>query len=176
MEGATGRAAATAKESVDLDRDTFGQLLDGELDAEVVRDRVEAAGMHDPRAGLDGSLVVADIHTVEELGLAGQVEIVGAGVGTSRHQRFAVLDVGTDRRRHDSGRLGQGLERLPVRDVRDDDVLAESFELLAVASGNGPAEPRWRVLREILRGQCAGEPGRTEEQNVVLAAHSSEAF
>ena len=41
-----GRPPA-ADQAVDLDRDALGQLLDGELDAEVVRDRVEAARVDD---------------------------------------------------------------------------------------------------------------------------------
>ena len=50
------------------DRHVVRQLLDGEVGAEVVGDRVEAAGMHEPGAGLLGRGVVGDVHAVDELG------------------------------------------------------------------------------------------------------------
>ena len=44
------------------DRHVVGQLLHGEVGAEVVRDRVEAAGVHEPGAGLRRGRVVGDVH------------------------------------------------------------------------------------------------------------------
>ena len=145
----------------------LGQLLDGELDTEVVRDRVEAARVDDARTGLDGSLVVGDVHPVDELGLAGQVEVVRACVRTGRHQLLAVLDVGADRGDHDLRRLGQLLQRLGIGRVGVQDVLAEAFQLRLVAAGNCPREVRRGVLRQVLRGQGAGEPAGAQEHDVV---------
>jgi hypothetical protein len=45
-QGAAGRLAARPHEPVDVDRHAFRQLLDRELHAEVVRDRVETAAVH----------------------------------------------------------------------------------------------------------------------------------
>jgi hypothetical protein len=176
VERAAGGPAAGAEQTVHADRHPLRQLLDRVLDAEVVRNRVEATGVHDPGAGPDGALVVADVHPVDELGLAGEVEVVRARVRTRCHEWFAVLDVGADRGGDDLRRLGQSLEGPRVGDVRDEDVLAEDFQLLLIASGNSPLEVGRRVFREVLRGQGPGEPARAEQHDVVLAAHLVAAF
>ena len=91
------------------------ELLDGEVGAEVVRDRVEAAGVHDPGAARLGGRVVGDVHPVHELGLAGEVDVVGAGRGARGDQRLAELLVGPDGRDHDPGPAGH---RRPARPRR----------------------------------------------------------
>jgi len=48
---------------------------------------------------------VGEVHLVDELRLTGQVEVVGAGLGTGRDERLAVQQVGTDGRDDDAGRL-----------------------------------------------------------------------
>src|SRR3954468_15183076 len=73
LEGAAGEGASRAHEALELYRQTLRELLDGEVGAQVVRDRVEAAAVDDPGAALYGLLVVAHVHQVDELGLAGQV-------------------------------------------------------------------------------------------------------
>ncbi len=78
------------------DRDVVGQLLDGEVGTQVVGDRVEAAGVHEPGAGLLCGGVVGDVRAVDELRLAGEVDVVGAGLGARGDQRLAVLEVGAD--------------------------------------------------------------------------------
>ena len=83
-----------------------------------MRDRVEAAGVHDPGAGRRGGLVVGDVHPVDELGLAGEVDVVGAGRGAGGDQRLAELQVGPDGRDHDPGprgHLGERGRRRPRR-------------------------------------------------------------
>ena len=72
------------------------------------------AGVHDPGAGLDGLVVVGEVHPVDELRLTGQVDVVGAGLGARGHQRLAVQQVGTDGGDHDPGRLGDGAQRRVV--------------------------------------------------------------
>ena len=82
------------------------ELLHGVQRTEVVRHGVEAAGVHDPGAGALGGRVVGEVDPVHELGLAGQVDVVGAGLRAGGDQRFAVREVGPDGGDHDPGRLG----------------------------------------------------------------------
>ena len=83
-----------------------------------MRDRVEAAGVHDPRAGRDGTVVVLEVHPVDELRLAGEVDVVGARGRAGGDERLAVLQVGTDRGDHDPGGLGHRPQRVVVGAVR----------------------------------------------------------
>ena len=71
-----------------------------------MRDRVEAAGVHDPGAGRAAAVVVRDVHPVDELRLAGEVDVVGAGLGAGGHQRLAVSEVGADGGDHDARAVG----------------------------------------------------------------------
>jgi len=53
----------------------------GEPDAEIERDRVEAAGKHNARtAGLGGALILSD-HLVHPGRLAAQIDIIGPRIG-----------------------------------------------------------------------------------------------
>ena len=94
-----------------------GQLLDGVPGAQVVRDRVEAAGVHQPRPGAHRLGVVSHVHQVDELRLAGDVQVVGAGRGARGHQRLAVVDVRPDGAGHHPGALGDRAQRGRVGDV-----------------------------------------------------------
>ena len=135
------------------DRPLRGQLLDRVVGAEVVRDRVEAAGVHDPGAGLLRCRVVGDVHPVHELRLAGEVDVVGAGLGARGDQRLAELHVGPDRRDHDLGARDHrveggavravGLDQLEVgeRGVERREPVADRLQLAAVAAGQRPAQP-----------------------------------
>ena len=87
---------ADADEPLERDRHALGELVDGEQHAEVVGDRVKAARVHEPRAGALRLLVVAQPHLVDELGLAGQVDVVGAGGRAGGDERLAVVDVRAD--------------------------------------------------------------------------------
>src|SRR5437588_7454010 len=53
---ATGRHPARADEPLQLDRHALGQPLHGEQRAQVVRDRVKATRVHEPRAASLGLL------------------------------------------------------------------------------------------------------------------------
>ena len=181
VEGATGERARGADHAPELDRPGRVELLHGEERAEVVRDRVEATGMHDPGAGADRGLVVGEVHPVDELGLAGEVDVVGAGRGARGDQRLAVLEVGADRRDDDlrgRGHLGErgrvrgvGVEERQVRGRRVErrEAIPHRRQLLRAATGQRPPQTGGRVLEEVLRGQATGEAGRTEEDDVVGA-------
>ena len=148
--------------------------------AEVVRDRVEAAGVHDPGAGRDGAVVVREVHPVDELRLAGQVHVVGAGLGAGGDQRLAVQQVGTDRGDHDPGRLGDRAQRgvvgavglqqrqLGERRVDASPAGAHRLELALVAPGQRPAQAGGGVLGEVGGGELAGEAGGSEDDDVVV--------
>ncbi len=175
VERAARGGPARAHEALDLERHALRELLDGELRAEVVGDRVEAAGVHDPRAAGLGRRVVGEVHAVDELGLAGEVDVVGAGRGAGGDERLAVAQVRADRGDHDLGRLGQAAQRAGVGDVGLDHLgvgrqaTAQGRELLRVAAGQGPAGPGIGVGGEVLGGQRAGEAGGAEEDDVVRA-------
>ena len=117
VEGAAGEHAAGPDDPAQRDRPARLELLHGEVGAEVVRDRVEAAGVHDPGTGALRGGVVGDVHPVDELGLAGQVDVVGAGLGARGHQRLAVRQVRADRGDDDAGPGGHVGERGGVVDV-----------------------------------------------------------
>ena len=181
MEGPARERPAGPYEALDLDRHVLGKLLDGELRAEVVRDRVEAAGMDDPRPGLAGRGVVADVHEVDELRLAGEVDVVASGLGAGCDDRVAVVDVGADRRDHHPRLLGDLADRRRVIDVgveeRDvgerrvggREALANALELSLVATRESPPRRLGRVRRQVVGRQLAGESGGSEEDDVVRA-------
>ena len=176
MERPARRLAAGAHEAAHVERHALGQLLDGEQHAEVVRDRVEAARVHDPRARLHRLGVVVDVHAVDELGLAREVDVVGARRGARGDQRLAVLHVRADRGDDDAGRLGDRRAATHRRSTsacssgtstprRSDS--ASSLARLRPASAQRTPSPR--VAGQVVGGQRAGEPGRAEEDDVVLA-------
>jgi hypothetical protein len=152
---------------------------------EVVGDRVEAAGVHDPGATVAGGGVVGDVHPIDELGLPGEVDVVGAGLGAGRDQRLAVQQVGADGGDHDAGAVGDVLERDVVGDVGGQqrqvtepvvdagEVLTHPLELVPTATGQRPAQAVGAlptdVPGEVLRGEASGETGGPEEDEVELA-------
>src|SRR5215207_4727896 len=174
-QGPAGRPPAGPHQSLYVDRHPFRQLLHGELHAQVVRDGVEAAAVHDPCPGLHRSGVVGEVHPVDELRLTGQVHVVRTGRCASGDQRLAVLDIGTDGRDDDPcGGCHRG-ERPGVVHVglQQVHVGAEpgtyGLQLGAVAPRERPAEAGWRVLGKVVGGQRTGEPARAEQDEVVLA-------
>ena len=100
------------------DRDVLGQLLHGE-----VARRGRAGSSRSRRRGRCARRCAtacswcAQVHPVDELGLAGEVDVVGAGGGAGRDQRLAVLQVGAHGRDHDAGALGDVAQRGGVADV-----------------------------------------------------------
>ena len=176
LERAARRQPARADHAAHVDRHVGRQLLDGEHRAEVVGDRVEAAAVDQTRAGGHGGGVVGDVHPVDELALAGDVAVVGAGVGAGGHERLAAAHVGADGRQDHLGagrQLGQGggvsgvgHDQLDVRADLGPDLL----QLVEAAAGEGPAQAFGAVVSEVVGGQCPGEAGRAEEDDVELAA------
>src|ERR1700710_2077979 len=109
--GAAGEAGVGADVAVDLQRHALRQLLDRERGAEVVGERGETAGVDAGSAGAPPRGGMLEPHPVDELGLAGEVDVVAAGRGAGGDERAAVEGVGTDGGDHDPGRLGDLRER-----------------------------------------------------------------
>ena len=126
--------------------------------------------------------MVRDVHPVDELGLAGQVDVVGAGGGAGGDERLAVLEVGADGGDHDLGRLRDGSAATPSSELSAcssgrsaatassfAEPVADRLELGLVATGQRPAQAVGRVLGQVLGGQLTGEAGGAEEDDVELA-------
>ena len=111
VERAAGEHAGRADHAAQGDRLVGRQLLHGVVGAEVVRDRVEAAAVDDARAGFARTVVILQPHAVDELRLAGQVDVVGAGARTGGDQRLPELLVGTHGRDDDPGPGGDRGQR-----------------------------------------------------------------
>ena len=113
---------------------------------------------------------------VDELALAGDVAVVGAGVGAGADQRLAAADVGADGRDDHLGpgrEVGQGGGVIGVGHDQLDvgaDLGPDLLQLVEAAAGEGPAQAVGAVASEVLGGQCAGEARRAEEDDVELAA------
>ena len=152
----------------------LARLLVQEPDAEVRRDRVEAAAVHDARAGLCRARVEAVDRLTDEERLAGQVDAVGPGVRACLDQRHAVLAVGPDRRGDDPAAFRERLHRLGVGRVGDDrrPVLAElrlhARELLLRAAREPDLHTVRSVLGEVLRSELADEPRRAKDDDVQV--------
>ena len=156
----------------------LGHLLHGVEDAQVVRDRIEATGVDDPRAGGHGRVVVLEVHPVHELGLTGQVNVVGPGLGAGGHQRLAVVEVRADRGDDDACRLRHVRQRSRVVGVRDDDPgrrdvghlggqsCDDRVQLGPVPARDRPGTTLGHVPQQVLGHQSPGEPGRTVEDDV----------
>ena len=92
----------------------------------------------------------AQIHAVDELRLAGQVDVIGAGRSAGGDEGLAVLQVRADGGDQHPRRLGDPTDRARVGDVDLENVglagsrcvepVADRLELGAVASGERPAQ------------------------------------
>ena len=159
----------------------LGHVLHGVEHAHVVRDRVEAAGVDDPGPGGDGRVVVLEVHAVDELGLAGQVHVVGAYLGAGGHEGLAVFEVGADGGDDDAGRQRHLDQRPRILGVRDHDARSgdvrhlgrqagdEGVQLGPVAPGHGPRAALGQVPHQVLGHQAPGETGRAIEDDVERA-------
>jgi hypothetical protein len=133
------------------------------MHAEVGRNRVEAAAVHDAGARFPGGLLVAVDHPPDPLRLAGQVAVVRARFGTGLDQRFAVQRVRPDGRDHDPRLAAERLERNGIARIGNYDRqacrfrserAAQPLQLLLGTAGQRPLEA---VVRPELRKQVAGE-------------------
>ena len=182
VERAAGEGAACADQAPHLDRHALGQLLNGEVGAEVVRDRVEPQPCTRRAPVSWARRLVAQVRRVDELRLAGEVDVVGARLGAGSNQRLAVEHVRPDGRDDDTGGLGHGPDRLGVRRrrraaaaswrgaARSSQLRADALQLGLVAPGQRPAAAGGGVAGEVLGGQLAGEAGGPEDDDVVVAS------
>ena len=138
-----------------------------EQHAEVGRDRVVAARVHDARPGLARERVAAVDRLPDEQHLAGQVRVVRARPRARLHQGQAVRGVGPDRRDHDPRARGQRGERGRVRGVGDDQrpalrgrrqLRAGALQLVPRPAGQRDPDVRGRGAR---RGRRPPAPRRT---------------
>ncbi len=155
------------------------ELAYGVQRTEVVGHGVEAAGVDQPRARAHGGGVVERVHAVDELRLAGEVDIVGAGLGAGAHHRLAVQEVGTggvDQHRGGAGQRGETgvvgqvdhLERQVGQARVDGDELGACLgEPLRRAAGQGPAQAIGPVAGEVRGGELGGVAGGAEDDDVV---------
>jgi hypothetical protein len=136
--------------------------------------------MDDPRTAFACPLVIGQPHSVDELGLPGEIDVIGAGGGAGRDEWFAVEGIRTDRSgddlcrlRHLRHRLGVsriGLDQYRDRDFQAGNLLkpgANGLELLPIAPDQRPVQSHRPARGEIPRGQSTREPGRPEEREVV---------
>ncbi|GAA3076111.1 hypothetical protein GCM10020254_20020 [Streptomyces goshikiensis] len=150
-QGAAGEEGVGAQEAVHAERDAFGELVHRVVRAEVGRDGVEAAGVDDAGSGLAGPGVVLDVRPVDELGLAGEVQVVGAGLGAGGDEFRAVPDVRADGGGQYPGGGGQfaqcpgvagvGPQEGQVRAgrVEGGEAFAQPFQLSEVPARQGPS-------------------------------------
>jgi hypothetical protein len=179
--GATREGAARPHVAVDGERHALRQLLHREVGAEVVRNRVEAAGVDEARPGPLRFGVVVDPDAVDELRLAGEIDVAGARRGAGRDQRPPVQRIGADRRDHDLRRAGDPVEGAAIGRVGLDEIgrrrprggrsetRRDLLQLAAVAADQGPAQLGGTVGGEVVGREPAGESGRPEQGEVILA-------
>src|SRR5207248_3827799 len=111
-------------------------------------------------------------------GLAGEIDVAGAGRRAGRDERLTVVDVGTHGGDHDLRGLRERTEgrrighvRLHERELRVGLPQAPPYvlELARVAPRQRPARVLAGVLGEIFGGQPAREARGSEQDHVVLA-------
>ncbi len=133
--------------------------------------------MHDPGLGVDGLLVEVVDALPDEHRLAGQVGVVGAGLGTGLHQGQTVLAVWADSCDDHPGALGHlvergGLGRVDGQDGPGLGGLAQGgpdrLQLGRGASGQRDAGLPAR-FGEVLGGELADEARRAVEDDVEFA-------
>src|SRR6266545_7315479 len=116
--------------------------------------------------------------------LTGEIDVVGAGLGTGGHDRLAVPQVRPDRGDDHPGRLGQAPQGGPVADVGlqeldvDAEPVAQRLQLAAVPPGDRPPRRARPVRRQVLRRQGTGEACRAKHDDVqftLLARHPQQA-
>ena len=154
--------------------------------AEVGGDRVEAARVHDPGAGLARGRVEAIDRLAHEQHLAGEVGVVRARLRARLHEREAVALVGADGggdRARAAGHGGQrgrvggvGDHQRPVRRARGQR-RSQLLELGLAAAAQPDAGALRGVLGQVGGGQLAHEAGGSVEDDVQISfgAHAPHA-
>jgi hypothetical protein len=158
-------------------REALHRLLLQKEHTHVGRDRVESAAVHDACAGFAGARLVALDHAADPLDFAGQVAIVGAGLGADPHQRLAMQRVGPDSGHHHTGAGAHRAQRFTVVGVGDHDRqlrgalsqrAAQRDELRFGSSGDRqPQGPAPAVLLEQVAGQDLPDEAGCAEKGQV---------
>ena len=148
------------------------------VNTQIGRNGVVAARVHNARAGAGSEFVVLVDGPAYERHLAGQIDVVGAGVGHRGDQRFAVLEVRTDGRGDDAGARGHRIQRRGRVGVGDDErpvlrrwwqLCADLLEFGLAATRERDARPGRSMLGEIASGQFAGKAGCAEDDDIEFA-------
>lgn len=155
VEGVDSGGPGTAGKSrvgADIGADGFGgverQGFGGEPGTEIGRYAVKPATVDDGRSFVQGRGMVAGEHGVNECGLAGDVQIMGARFETGLHDRLPVPVVGTGGVDENMGPGGHGLQGYRIMDVGEDDSngglrcgkgIPEGGETVVVTAGDGDA-------------------------------------
>jgi len=148
--------------------------------AQVRGDGVEAAAVHDARAGLARPRVVPVDHVADERDLPGEVAVVGRRLHARGDELAAVDGVGADGGGHDARLAYERVERGAVAAVGRQDgevargrvdaleAAADLFELGAVAPGDPPAHALADPLApgEVLGDQPARVAGGSPDDDV----------
>ena len=150
-------------------------LLVQEQRADVGWDRVEAAGVDDPRpAGLSRGVRGVD-RPAHEQHLAGEVGVMRPRGRTGLDERLAVLEVGADRGRDDARRRRQRRDRIAILAVGDHEgpvdaeLGARLLELGLGAAAERDPDVGWRLPGEVLGREHSHEAGRPVDDDVVVA-------
>jgi len=133
------------------------------------------------RARVARGRVVPHIHGVDELRFTGQVDVVGARLGTGPDQWFTAFEVGADRGGQDPGPSGSSRDGGRILHIETDQrglgerrvarrqPVADLSELGGVPPGQTPAESGRRLLGQVVGGQAAGEAGDADQDQIEVS-------
>ena len=147
------------------------------LDAEIGRDRIETAAVHDARTARAGCGLMTQDHAPDPLHLAGEVAVVGAGRGAGGDQRLAVQRIGAHGRDHDAGGRAQLAQTLCIGGIDHDrgergrtELRLQGLETGGRAAGDRPAQAAVRrtvAIEQVADEDAADEARGTEDDDVV---------
>lgn len=160
--------------------ETLAGVLLQKPHAQVGRNRIEAAAVHDARAAGDSRVGVPVQHRAHPRHLAGQVAVVGAALGAGRDQLGAVQRVRSDRGQHDPRAIDHRVQRRAVVAVGLDQgqfvrafaqLGAHAFELVAAAPGQRPLQRARRAVarQQVVGDEPAGKAGRAHQHDIEFA-------
>ena len=148
-----------------------------EVHADVHRDRIETAAVHDAGARFLRAFVVRVDHLANPLRFASQVAIVGGMFHARGHEVRAVQRIRPDGREHDARARGEFAQRVGVRAVGYDDrqvlcrwsqFAAHAAKLLFAATGDRPAQPFVQAVlpEQVFRDELSRESCRAVDDNI----------
>ena len=145
--------------------------------AEVGRNGVEPAAMHDARARARGHVVATVDAFPDEQHFTGQVRVVGARAGARLDERKPLTAVGPHRGRHYPGRARKRRHRCRVRRISHQqrpgrrssaEPRPDIGEPLRRPSREPDADAVWRMIGQIASHQPPDESGGAEHHHVQL--------